>query len=291
MFDSIKKLKADDDLQKNFKEMVKTFDSVPGQDIIDWFESLDMPLFYNPNSWILEECFKMLIQQDTDIEIREFDGCELNVKDNFDETLLIHAVKTFKNRSLELLIKKGADLEIANDRGMTPIGQAIVSKNVKALDLLLENGADIHRNCLVDLSISSKTMKPLHYIAKYIRINGVDKEFEDIIEQLSKHNVSVKELTEKTGILRQFCRLASSKYSYSESVEKALTKLKFDDGVDLLNFTDQKKNNFMTISLKKYPQDTELTPVILRILNAFNQDKDGNKYCYELEDVKEELSK
>ena len=86
-----------------------------------------MPLFFNPVSWVLEDCFKMLIQQDTDIHFEDFDGCDLDVKDNFDETLLNHAVKNFKNRSLELLLKKGADIEMANEKGMTPIGQAVVS--------------------------------------------------------------------------------------------------------------------------------------------------------------------
>ena len=92
--------------------------------------------------------------------------------------------------------------------------------------------------------------------------------------------------------MRQFCRLASSHYSDDSNVEQALTKIKFEDGVDLLNFTDQKKNNFMTISLKKFPQDHRgNSSVILRILNAYSQDKDGKKKVYALEDVKEDLSK
>jgi len=57
-----------------------------------------------------------------------------------------------------------------NEKGITPVGQAIHSLNIEALDLLLENGADIHENGIIDTTLSRKLMKPLHYIAKKIRI-------------------------------------------------------------------------------------------------------------------------
>ena len=160
-------------------------------DLVEFFESLDVPKFYNPNLWILEDCFKMLIQLKTDLTINDFDGCDLDIMDNFDETLLIHAVKTFKNRSLEMLIEKGASLEMANDKGITPIGQAIISRNAKALDILLENGANIHKNSVLDLSISNKVMKPMHYIAKFIRLIGVPVELQPILDILEKHKIDI----------------------------------------------------------------------------------------------------
>lgn len=61
----------------------------------------------------------------------------MDIKNNFDEILINHAVKTFKNRSLELMLKKGIDIKLANERGVTAVGQAMVSKNAVALDLLL----------------------------------------------------------------------------------------------------------------------------------------------------------
>ena len=108
----------------------------------------------------------------------------MDVKDNFDETLLIHAVKTFKNRSLHLMLKKGANLEMANEKGITPIGQAFISKNSEALDSLLEYGADIHKNCVIDLSVSDKLMKPMHYFAKLIRLWGISKEVTSMLDIL-----------------------------------------------------------------------------------------------------------
>ena len=68
-------------------------------DLVEELDKIVMPEFHNPNSWVLEECFKMLVQQDSDVTIKNFEGCDMDVKDNFDETLLIHTIKTFKNRS------------------------------------------------------------------------------------------------------------------------------------------------------------------------------------------------
>lgn len=128
------------------------------------------------NRWVLEDCFKMLIKQDQGEELTHegFDGCDMDIKDNFDEILINHAVKTFKNKSLKLMLKKGVDFELANEKGITAVGQAMVSKNAEALDLLLEHGADIHKNSVIDLRVSTKRMKPLHYFAKLIRLRGVE---------------------------------------------------------------------------------------------------------------------
>lgn len=70
---------------------------------------------------------------------------------------------------------------MANEKGVTPVGQAIHSMNIEALDLLLENGADVHENGIIDQSVSRKLMKPLHYIAKVVRLNGVSREMLQII--------------------------------------------------------------------------------------------------------------
>ena len=89
---------------------------------------------------------------------------------------------------------------MANDRGVTPVGQAIMSQNIEALDLLLKHGADIHKNSINDLSISSKLMKPLHYIAKMVRLIGVSEEVQLIIEVFNKHEVKITDQDEKIGV-------------------------------------------------------------------------------------------
>lgn len=165
------------DLEKTkFIDFIKNIEYVPEIEFIEEIESLEVPEFFNPNSWVLEDCFKMLVQTDTNINLKNFDGCDMDILDNFDETLLNHAIKTFKNRSLNLMLRKGANLELANSKGITPVGQAIISKNAIALDFLLKHGADIHKNCIEDLTISNKLMKPLHYFAKLIRLFGSSRE-------------------------------------------------------------------------------------------------------------------
>jgi hypothetical protein len=73
---------------------------------------------------------------------------------------------------------------MANEKGITPIGQAFTSRNAEALNSLLEHGADIHKNCVIDLSVSDKLMKPLHYLVKLIRLWGVTNEIKKILSIL-----------------------------------------------------------------------------------------------------------
>ena len=65
-FEKINKLSTEDFTPGEFKELMQDFDYVPGLHIVEFFENFEVPKFYNPYSWVLEECFKMLIQQDTE---------------------------------------------------------------------------------------------------------------------------------------------------------------------------------------------------------------------------------
>lgn len=81
-----------------------------------------MDEFENPDSWLLEDCFKMLVCEESALNVKDFDGCDMDVKDNFDETLLIHTIKEFKNRSLEILLKQGVNVDMPNALGIKPLG-------------------------------------------------------------------------------------------------------------------------------------------------------------------------
>lgn len=89
-------LEFNDKIADEFKEIAKEYQTVTRLDLVQFFEKMEVPKFYNPTSWVLEECFKMLLQQDTQLGWKDFDGCDMDVKNNFDETLLIHTIKTFK---------------------------------------------------------------------------------------------------------------------------------------------------------------------------------------------------
>lgn len=66
--------------------------------------------------------------------------------------------------------------------------------------MLLEHGADIHKSCVNDLSISRKLMKPLHYIAKMVRLIGVSDKVLQMIEVFNKHRVIITDPDEKIGV-------------------------------------------------------------------------------------------
>ena len=108
---------------EKYHEASKMFFPMPGLQLCKRYEAIEMPDFIDPSAWLLEDCFKMLIQQDSEFtQQKNFEGCDMDIMDNFNETLINHAIKTFKNRSLKLLLKKGCDFEFENENGITPIG-------------------------------------------------------------------------------------------------------------------------------------------------------------------------
>ncbi|MHC4988273.1 MAG: ankyrin repeat domain-containing protein, partial [Planctomycetota bacterium] len=55
------------------------------------------------------------------------------------------AIGAQSDKALEILIQNGADVNILNSTGETPLMQAIRSENIEGFRILLENGADIQK--------------------------------------------------------------------------------------------------------------------------------------------------
>ena len=83
----------------------------------------------------------------------------------------------------------------------------------------------MHSNCITDLKISNKKMKPLHYLAKHIRQHGVSEGERGIFEVLKKHKVYAIDSDEIQSVQRQMCRLASSQFNNDSEVEQNLKDL------------------------------------------------------------------
>lgn len=84
---------------------------------------------------------------------------------------------------------------------------------------MLKHGADVHTECVIDLRISSKKMKPLHYLAKAIRLNGLSKEEKEILEVFKKNKIQARDMKEILGVQRQMLRLSSSQFIDDRAVE------------------------------------------------------------------------
>lgn len=85
------------------------------------------------------ECLKLLLEA----------RANPNVKDNSGQTPLLRAIepKSFGQpdfESAELLIKYGADVNLASDKGVTPLQMAVWAESIQMVSLLLTNHADVN---------------------------------------------------------------------------------------------------------------------------------------------------
>lgn len=80
---------------------------------------------------------------DVEIYLKTKSINSINDKSLFDITPLHVAVKSDMLDKVELLIHKGADVNLANDSGWTPLFDAVIQENLTIVDLLISNGAYI----------------------------------------------------------------------------------------------------------------------------------------------------
>lgn len=63
-----------------------------------------------------------------------------------------------------------------------------MSRNVEAIDKLLKKGADIHIGQVYDPKISKKTIPPLSYFIKRMRLGDIKWEVDEEILEILKAN-------------------------------------------------------------------------------------------------------
>lgn len=89
------------------------------------------PIFYVRSSEVLN---KLVIA-----------GADINKLDNKKESVISYFIKNKPFEYSEYLVIAGANLDVENDEGWTPIFDAVVSGNIKLVELMLERGGDFKK--------------------------------------------------------------------------------------------------------------------------------------------------
>lgn len=87
---------------------------------------------------------------------------------------------------VRLLLENGADVDVADDDGLTPIMFAILFHNIDTTKLLIEHGANI--NCRDNIIMQT----PLHFAA--------DEGLEEVVELLLNHGADIEAKTKNDGL-------------------------------------------------------------------------------------------
>lgn len=72
-------------------------------------------------------------------------GVDINKLDNKKESVISYFIKNKPFEYSEYLVLAGANLDIENSEGWTPIFDAVVSGNIKLVELMLERGGDFKK--------------------------------------------------------------------------------------------------------------------------------------------------
>lgn len=72
-------------------------------------------------------------------------GADINRLDNKKESVISYFIKNKPFEYSEYLVIAGANLDIENSEGWTPIFDAVVSGNIKLVELMLERGGDFNK--------------------------------------------------------------------------------------------------------------------------------------------------
>lgn len=105
--------------------------------------------------------------------------CSIDIQDCWGDTVLIHALKNVYNHkyfeNVRTIVEKGANINIKNNKGNTPLIFACRTNNLDVIKYLLNKGADINaKNNLGTTALH----KALHYmnsdVAKFLILNGIN---------------------------------------------------------------------------------------------------------------------
>ncbi|HSW59797.1 MAG TPA: ankyrin repeat domain-containing protein [bacterium] len=110
------------------------------------------------------------------------DGADINLKDKEGDTPLHYAVKFKREKPFQMLLNKNAVINAVDNYGTTPLSAAIQVKQYKMAEILVEKGADINRP-------NSAGVTPLMFAA-----NGAKYPAPEMVKFLLKNGAKVNEV-------------------------------------------------------------------------------------------------
>jgi uncharacterized protein len=110
------------------------------------------------------------------------DGADINLKDKEGDTPLHYAVKFKREKPFQMLLNKKAVINAVDNYGTTPLSAAIQVKQYKMAEILVEKGADLNIP-------NSAGVTPLMFAA-----NGAKNPAPEMVEFLLKNGARVNEV-------------------------------------------------------------------------------------------------
>eukprot|EP01029_Cantina_marsupialis_P028359 TRINITY_DN776054_c0_g1_i1.p1 TRINITY_DN776054_c0_g1~~TRINITY_DN776054_c0_g1_i1.p1 ORF type:complete len:287 (+),score=87.19 TRINITY_DN776054_c0_g1_i1:32-862(+) len=127
-------------------------------------------------------------------------GAEINNTDCLEEgsPALLFAVEGNKIDVAALLLRKGADANIVNNEGLSPLMQAVMNENVEMMRLLISHGADLHSNAIPASFIKNPAVVDVLKQFSYdYEVDEDEPEFEEMTEEEMKDLDMDEEIVEE----------------------------------------------------------------------------------------------
>ncbi|MCH9022031.1 MAG: ankyrin repeat domain-containing protein [Planctomycetes bacterium] len=94
-----------------------------------------------PTEQLLDLCYSLKAEDIAEIRELIQAGADINVKNKFGMTPLLLAAEDYEKEIITVLLAAGANVNAANDYGMTPLSSATKRDHSEVVKLLREHGA------------------------------------------------------------------------------------------------------------------------------------------------------
>lgn len=164
-------------------------------------------LIHNAAPATSDEDFLKLCEAGNVVEVKEAikNGANVNAKNNYGSTALMHATVIGYTETTELLLKHGADVNAKNVIGWTALMGAAVIGDIELVALLIKYGVDVnaqdHNGCtaLMQATASGPTETVELLLKHGADVNARDKDGETALMWATKYGH-----TQRANLLRKY---------------------------------------------------------------------------------------